>query len=630
MLDNINNSKILKCFDDFVKGYVSIHTPSFKEDTRYLMRLSCVNDDKVSIRVSGRASSVTEWSMGYVTEDPNIRDIVIFYGNKGIGIDDFAVQMYESKIHYISVNKVIQYNSLIDGSYILNNETGKLVLTFDKSDYSSLPEELKKLVKSNFLFSCQTSSWVSRAKFPNLFSPKLAVEKLGLVNKGTINDTISFSEQMERKANRAEVRAARYDEKAQKAEDRGNALQKPIKDMHGDIAFFTQPNINTASGKAFTNQRQRMFDAYFKGFNEFKKSEYYADKAEAARATALGTKPTDKGFIDRRLREVDKTIRAQRKNIESYKASLEKIDSGKVLRRYNGDIISRQDILDWIENAELIIDQAISKSVYYHECLDELGGVQYSQDNIKRGYIVKLHKWGKCRVASTGPKNIKYVIMEGGAKGYGGVASYADIEDILSEDISGISDIKHPFEVGDKFIVDEWVSSRDGNKEVVYTVVKTTDDRVTLQSDNGKKVVRKPKRRYADRRMEIWTFDSFVGSIEKIRYFWCEGLSFEDWEAKYDSDMLIISSLHGECHKWVIRNYSKGDECIIISQYEPEVGKVCLLHCCLRRDGYYLDVRGGTKNFDDVLDAFDYGEYNVDTYNTLDDFKAKLIQLGIL
>ena len=41
--------------------------------------------------------------------------------------------------------------------YIMNKETGKLELHFDKADYMDLSEELKKEIKSNFLFSPE--SW---------------------------------------------------------------------------------------------------------------------------------------------------------------------------------------------------------------------------------------------------------------------------------------------------------------------------------------------------------------------------------------------------------------------------------------------------------------------------------------
>lgn len=39
--------------------------------------------------------------------------------------------------------------------YIMNMETQKLELHFEKADYMALSEELKKEIKSNFLFSCK-------------------------------------------------------------------------------------------------------------------------------------------------------------------------------------------------------------------------------------------------------------------------------------------------------------------------------------------------------------------------------------------------------------------------------------------------------------------------------------------
>lgn len=319
--------------------------------------------------------------------------------------------------------------------YIINKETGKLELHFDKADYLALPEDQKKEIKSNFLFSRRANAWVSRAKFPNLYRAELVAKKLNLMNGGKVGETLSFAEQMERKAERAEARAERYDARSSNAATRGEALQKPINDMHGDIAFFTQPNINSSAGRAFTNRRNRMFNAFEKGFEEFRKSEYYAERAAIARQTALDTKPDDKGFCDRRIKDAEKTYRAQKKNIESYNEYLEKIDSGKEIKRINGDLLTRQDVENWIENAEEIMEQAISKITYYKECLEDLGGVQFSKDNIKIGYVIELKKWGKCRVIGTGKINVRYQIMEGGVAGYGGTASYAEIVKIVSTDI---------------------------------------------------------------------------------------------------------------------------------------------------------------------------------------------------
>lgn len=127
--------------------------------------------------------------------------------------------------------------------YFFNKETQKIELHFDKDYYMGLADELKKEIKSNFLFSRAANAWVSRAKFPNLYRSEAVAKKIGLINGGNIGETLSFAEQMEKKAERAEARADRYDQRADNAKERGKALQRPINDMRGDTAFFTQPNI---------------------------------------------------------------------------------------------------------------------------------------------------------------------------------------------------------------------------------------------------------------------------------------------------------------------------------------------------------------------------------------------------
>lgn len=106
--------------------------------------------------------------------------------------------------------------------YITNKETGKLELHFDKADYLALPDNDKKEIKSNFLFSRKANAWVSRAKFPNLYRAELVAKKLNLMNGGKVGETLSFAEQMERKAERAEARAERYNARSSNAATRGN------------------------------------------------------------------------------------------------------------------------------------------------------------------------------------------------------------------------------------------------------------------------------------------------------------------------------------------------------------------------------------------------------------------------
>ncbi len=127
--------------------------------------------------------------------------------------------------------------------YIFNLETTKIELHFDKADYDALSNDQKREIKSAFLWSNREKCWVSRAKEPNLWRAKRVAVQLGFTEEQREGKRLSYAEQLERQAERADARADRYEGYAANAQGRAAQLQKPINDMHGDIAFFTQPNI---------------------------------------------------------------------------------------------------------------------------------------------------------------------------------------------------------------------------------------------------------------------------------------------------------------------------------------------------------------------------------------------------
>lgn len=373
--------------------------------------------------------------------------------------------------------------------YIINRETEKLELHFDKSEYQALSDDQKSTIKSNFLFSRYGGCWVSRAKIPNLWRAEQVAKSLGAENQGKTGELLSFEEKMERKAARAEERAERMDARADAAEQRGEQLQKPINARRGDIAFFTQPNINTSAGRAFTRQRERMFAAFDRGFEEFKKSEYYAQRAEAARRTANLENSKDKAFCDRRVKDAQKNIKAIQKNLDHYHAMLECDGMGEQHKRFDGTPIERAEIERWIEDAEERLDSEISRLCYYQSCIDELGGVQFSKENIKPGYVVKIKHYNDCTVLRTGPKNIIFRTPNG----FDLTAAYAEILEIVKAE----EEVKptHPFKVGETFDVGAYV---DGHRvKQVWEIIKSTATTVTLKNQTtGEKIRRTPKIRW--------------------------------------------------------------------------------------------------------------------------------------
>lgn len=316
--------------------------------------------------------------------------------------------------------------------YIINKETGKLEMHFEKSEYMELTDDQKAQIRSNFLFSRRSGAWVSRAKLPRLYAAERVAKSLGLEYEGAEGEAISFEEAQERKAERAEARAERMDARADKATATGHALQKPIDDHRGDIAFFTQPNINSSGGRAFTRQREKMFVAWEHGFDYFKKSDYYQSAAEKARQTAESARqPEDAGFCERRIKDAEKSVKVHQGYLAGYRKTLERIQNGETVTRYTGEAITIEEMLDTIERTELYIEQQISKALYYREWFDRLGGGKYSRENIKPGDIVKLHGW--CRSAVTVVKcNPKTIYYDAG-NGFTLKATYSEIADIVKK-----------------------------------------------------------------------------------------------------------------------------------------------------------------------------------------------------
>jgi hypothetical protein len=349
-------------------------------------------------------------------------------------------------------------------AYIKNLETLKIELHFEKSDYMAMSENDKQKLKSAFLWSNYGKCWVSRAKEPNLYRAIKTAKELGFTEEEKRGERISFAEQMERKAERAEARAERYEEYAENAKKRAEGLQAELNSYRGDTAFFTQPIIVGHTGsQAFAKRRERIFERYRKGFDEYRKSEYFQDRAETARATADMKQLKNPVYLHNRIKECNANIRA--------------LERAMVRAEEQNNNEDRQNNL--LEKMEYEID----KLAYLENCLEEIGGNKFSKDNIKVGYVVKMRRWGRCEIVGTGPVNVTFRILDGGAAGGCLTEPYAAIEAILQE--KEAPKIENPYKAGD--ILCHY--SMGGNRIIrAYQVVKATAKGVSMQEieiENG-------------------------------------------------------------------------------------------------------------------------------------------------
>lgn len=376
----------------------------------------------------------------------------------------------------------------MENYYIINMETQKLELHFDKATYAALDDSQKASIKSNFLWGRSSGCWISRAKYPNTHNAERVARSLGLENAGKTGERLSFAQQMERKQERAEARAERYEARAEHAAERGAALQKPINDMHGDIAFFTQPNINSSAGRAFTRRRDTMFAAFDRGMDEFRKSEYWQERAQQARQTASGHGLNDPAFLMRRIEECKRDLRGQKRTVERCETILEQLAKGESVSVY-GRSMTQEQAVRWMEETLDRMESTLDKLGFYQERLDELGGVRYSSEDIKPGYIVRIQRYGACRVLSTGPKNFTY---QTGMDGIALTAAYAEIETIIKAEEDQPQN--HPFAVGDTFTCSRWNTETRKADKLEYRIIRATDKSVTIQTDDEKPFVRKPSK----------------------------------------------------------------------------------------------------------------------------------------
>ena len=402
--------------------------------------------------------------------------------------------------------------------YIFNLETTKIELHFEKAEYAALTAEQKSDLKSAFLWSRTGGCWVSRAKKPNFCLAKKIAAKLGFTEEQREGERLSFSEQVERQSERAERRAERYEQYAENAAQRGAALQQPLNRMHGDIAFFTQPIIaGHAGSQAFARRREKMFAQYEKGFEEYRKSGYFQDKAKVARETADGAKYRDVAYLDRRIKECKRKIKARKKNIIHYEETLSAIESGEEKKRIDGTPITAEVVVGWMEHEYELIEKAMDKQGVLEACVDQCGGIRFSKDNVKVGYHVRLKKYGLAEVIGAGPQNITYRILTGGAKGMVLTSAYAEIEEVVQATEQTEA---HPFIVGERFTAEQYIRDCDSLKwkrvHITYEIVKASSKTIQLKpiDRDGKIITRKPRKSYNG----DWCFsidDSYTNTFHK-------------------------------------------------------------------------------------------------------------------
>lgn len=262
--------------------------------------------------------------------------------------------------------------------YLTNNETGKLELHFEKSMYMGLPDEKKKMIKSNFLWSNYAGAWVSRCKSPNLYHVEKIAQSLGLSCEGEQGEKLSFAEQVQREQERAAARVERMEARAEKAEEGSTQAYNTAHQIGSFIPFGQPILVGHHSEKRHRRDIEKIDNAMRKSCEESDKAKYYEGRAESAQYTAEGAKFKSVDYLLNRISDCQKELRAIERSLQG--KDMINRESGERYDKTGCEISEqRREHLngrksEWLEKLD-----------FFKGKLEEIGGGQMTAERMKEG-----------------------------------------------------------------------------------------------------------------------------------------------------------------------------------------------------------------------------------------------------
>lgn len=261
--------------------------------------------------------------------------------------------------------------------FVHDLESNKLhIFTGGKADWLSLPEVDRESIKSACLWSRFRNCWVSRA-----LAPKARIylgdilKRLGFEDRGTDGEKLTFAEQIEAKQERAEARAERAEDRAEAA-GKEWASEHRAADAISSFIPFGQPILVGHHSEKRHRRDLAKIDAHLgKAVDAAKRKEHYEQRAATARATAEGKQYSDRGFLGRRIKELEASERLLKRRLE-----------GKFYEYSTPEPISdeyREQLTSALEDVE-------DKLGFYRHCLETCEGTGFDRETLKGKEFVKV------------------------------------------------------------------------------------------------------------------------------------------------------------------------------------------------------------------------------------------------
>src|SRR5713226_1456384 len=138
-----------------------------------------------------------------------------------------------------------------------NLETNKLNIFSSKDVYQSLPVEKRNVIKRYCLFSRQQGCWISKGYAEGAIYLRQVLLELGFEDRGKTGEALPIAERIERKQERAQVRAQRLEDRSEKASTESERLYNHAHEMASVIPFGQPILVGHHSEKRDRRYRER-------------------------------------------------------------------------------------------------------------------------------------------------------------------------------------------------------------------------------------------------------------------------------------------------------------------------------------------------------------------------------------
>jgi hypothetical protein len=301
--------------------------------------------------------------------------------------------------------------------YIINSDRkAELYIGYDK--YKALPDNVRKDIKSYFLFSRPKGAWISKGGYNN-YSVIRIIDELKIPLGGR-EERKTFEEKQSGKIEKAVHRIDRFEKYSTNASKRAEQLQSEFNRLRKDWSWLTQPIIRGHSGsERFGRQKEKVLNRYDKGFEEYRKSDYFKGRAETARNTAEQNKLRDAVYLSNKIKEANQTIKKVSSWVEKYQGR----DNSNLIKQYGEEKVN-----NWIMDGLEKLQEGFEKLAFFSAHLDSLkssGRTVYDKETLQNAKFVKIRgSWHL--ILRLNPTTITHSWFAGSFK-----HPYSEVQDVI-------------------------------------------------------------------------------------------------------------------------------------------------------------------------------------------------------